>query len=44
MSVSSRESKAMLDFLYIAMGLLFFVVAIAYVFACEKLRNVTHDE
>ena len=34
----------MQDILYIAMGTLFFVIAIAYVVACEKLRGVTPDE
>jgi len=34
----------MQDILYIAISLLFFVVAIAYVFACEKLRGTTPDE
>jgi len=34
----------MQDILYIAMGLLFFGIAIAYVFACEKLRGAASDE
>jgi len=34
----------MQDFLYIAMGLLFFAVAGAYVFACDKLLGATPDE
>lgn len=34
----------MQDILYIAMGLLFFGIAGAYVSACEKLRGVTPDE
>jgi len=34
----------MQDILYIVMGTLFFVIAIAYVFACEKLRGATPDE
>ncbi|MDR3687912.1 MAG: hypothetical protein P4L46_00940 [Fimbriimonas sp.] len=34
----------MQDILYIAIGLLFFVLAIAYVFACDKLRGTTSDE
>jgi len=34
----------MLDILYIAMGVLFFGIAIAYVVGCEKLRGVTPDE
>ncbi len=34
----------MQDILYIAMFLLFFGVAGAYVFACEKLRGAGTDE
>jgi len=34
----------MQDILYVFMGLLFFAIAGAYVFACEKLRGVSHDE
>jgi hypothetical protein len=34
----------MQDILYIAMGVLFFVIAIAYVVACERLRGVAPDE
>jgi hypothetical protein len=34
----------MQDILYIAMGLLFFAVAVAYVHGCEKLKGSTPDE
>lgn len=34
----------MQDILYIGMGVLFFAVAIAFVFASEKLRGATPDE
>jgi len=34
----------MQDILYIAMGVLFFGIAAAYVVACEKLRGATTDE
>ena len=34
----------MQDILYIVIGLIFFVVCIAYVGGCERLRGGTRDE
>ena len=34
----------MQDILYVAMGLLFFAIAGAYVYACEKLKGAASDE
>jgi hypothetical protein len=40
----AKRILKMQDILYIAMGSLFFVIAIAYVFACERLRGASPDE
>gem|GEM_PF-1064113 len=38
-TVDPTEVKAMLDVVFIAATIGFFVIALAYVYACEKLRG-----
>jgi hypothetical protein len=37
--VTQRNLKAMMDVVFIAATIGFFVIALAYVYACEKLRG-----
>jgi hypothetical protein len=37
--ISDFEAKAMMDVVFIAATIGFFVIALAYVYACEKLRG-----